>query len=217
MGGNRLPATLRATGLEIKALDIPQTTYTINSTASITAMNLIRTGSTFCNRIGRRVEMKNIRVSGIIQNLRTVAGEDYCRILIVYDRQTNGALPAIADIIQSTDQAAANTTNVFSGLNLNNRDRFKIIRDMRIFLPAATVTAGTISNQAQPDPVSPTYKIEMFSKLGGLLAQYKADSAPAVIGDIATGGLYLVVLGATAAASEGYQAALEVRLRFNDH
>lgn len=216
MGGTRLPATLRALGGEIKALDLPVNTFTLNSTGQVTSLNLIRVGSTFCNRIGRRIEMKNIRMSGIIQSLRTVAAEDYARILLVYDRQTNGAVPSLSDILQTTDQATANTTTSFSGMNLNNRDRFKILRDMRFYLPPITDTAGVITNAGPPDPMSKTYMVEAFVKLGGLLTQYKADSAPAVIGDIATGGLFLVTAGFQASGAEGYNTNLEFRLRFND-
>jgi len=52
--------------------------------------------------------------------------------------------------------------------------------------------------------------------LGGELTQYKADSAPAVIGDIATGGLFMLVLGNQAAGAEGYSVLGKTRLRFND-
>lgn len=219
MGGRtrNLPAGLRATGSEIKALDIPSTAYAITSTGVVTPLNLIQVGSSFFNRIGRRIEMKSIRVSGDVNLLRTVATEDYARIMIVYDRQTNGAVPTIQDILQTTTQAGANSTTSLSGVNLNNRDRFKIIRDKRLFLPAATDTAGVVTNAQPPDPVTNTYIIDMFAKLGGLVTQYKADSSPAVIGDIATGGLFLVTFGLVATGGEGYQAGLECRLRFNDH
>jgi len=211
------PAYLRSFRGEIKALDVPVQGYNINTSGSITCMNLIRIGSTFVNRIGRRVEMKNLRLTGILTPLRTNASEDYMRIMIVYDRQPNGAFPALADIIQTTDQAAANTTGVFSNINLNNRDRFIFLRDKRIALPSLTVTAGVVTNPGFIDPITTLTNFDFFVKLKGLVAQYKADSAPAVIGDIATGALLLVIVGGTASGSEGYQCSLESRLRFNDH
>jgi len=213
---NRIPATLRAGASEVKALDNGFSNYTINSTAAINPINLIQAGSSFFNRVGRRIEMKNVRVNGYVVVKATVTSEDYARIMIVYDRQTNGAVPAIADILQTTVQNGTNSTSSFSGVNLNNRDRFKIIRDMRIFLPSVTDTTGVLTNFAPVDPVTPTFNIDMFAKLGGLVTQFKADSSPAVIGDIATGGLYLITFGANASGAEGYQASLEVRLRYND-
>lgn len=219
MGGNgRMPGVLRSNSGEVKALDVPFTTYTLNTAMQITALNLIRTGSTFCNRIGRRIEMKNLRISGMVIPLRTQAVHDYCRIIVVYDRQTNGALPAQADILQTTDQAAANTSGAFSGLNLNNRDRFVTLMDDRFQLPALTLTAGQVTTPGFQDQTKESFFVERFIKLKGLLTQYKADSSPAVIGDIATGGLYLCTIGlANAAGAEGYSVDIETRLRFRDN
>lgn len=212
------PGQLRALTPEVKALDVPVTTYAINQTAVITSINLVRIGSTFCNRIGRRIEMASLRLTGFINALRTTNDEDYARIMLIYDRQTNGAVPAIADILQTTDQAAANTTTAQSGLNLNNRDRFVVLRDMRILLPAVTVASGVITAPGIVDPIKPQNNIDMFVKLKGLVTQFKADSAPAVIGDIASGGLFLVTYGsAFAAGSEGFNLTAEMRLRFTDN
>lgn len=212
------PAQLRVRGLAVekKAVDLAATTYALNQTAVITPINLIRVGSTFCNRIGRKINMKSVKVDGNINFIRTVNDEDYVRIMIVYDRQTNGALPAIADILQDTDQATANTTNSFSGANVNNVDRFQVLRDHRIHLPSFTYTAGQVSNLGGVDPVSTTFFIDDYIKLNGLLTQYKADSSPAVIGDIASGALYLVTFGSAVAGSEGYQFAAKLRLRYTD-
>lgn len=211
------PGILRSRGPELKALDVPKGLQAINTTAVITPLNLIRTGSTFCNRIGRKIEMTSIRVSGdVVQTGTNVPGIDYARIMIVYDRQTNGALPAIADILQTTDQATANTTSALSGMNLNNRDRFVMLRDTRLTLPDTTFVAGAQTFTGATDPVSKTFNIDMFVKLKDMLTQYRADSAPAVIGDIASGGLYLVTFGSQAAGAEGYSFNVETRLRYND-
>lgn len=219
MGGisRPLPGQLRGQlGPELKALDVPAANYTLNTTAQITPLNLIRTGSTFCNRIGRKIEMQSVRVSGRLNTANTVADEDYFRMMIIYDRQTNGALPAIADILQTTDQATANSTTSQSGINLNNRDRFIILRDLRIVPPSLTSTAGVVTNLGITDPISRLSNFDFFVKLKGLLTQYKADSAPAVIGDIASGGLYLVTYGGKASGSEGFSCILESRLRYLD-
>lgn len=214
-----LPGQLAARGAEVKALDVPSANYNVTSTAVITPLNLVQTGSTFCNRIGRRIEMKSIRVNGQLDFIttNTQTTYSYARIMIVYDRQTNGAIPSIADILQSTNQSTTNSTNSLSGLNLNNRDRFVVVRDQRITLPPVTFATGVATFQSQTDAVEPTFNIDMYSKLKGLLTQYKADSNPAVIGDISSGGLYLVTFGQLALGLTGYQATLECRLRFLDN
>lgn len=204
---------MRSLAPEIKALDVPAAVYNCNGTAVITPLNLIQTGSTFCNRIGRKVEMKNIRVSGRLNQIRSVNISDYVRIMIIYDRQTNGAVPSISDILQSTDQTTTNSTSILSGLNLNNRDRFVVIRDLRIAAPPFNDANETVG---ATDPLTVATNIDLFAKIPGYVTQYKADSSPAVIGDIASGGLYLVTFGGIAAGSEGYNAYLECRLRYLD-
>lgn len=214
--GNAMPGRLVSVRGEVNAVDLPAASYALNTTGSIVALNLVRSGSTYVNRTGRRIEMKNVRISGLLGALRTANASDYVRIAVVYDRQTNGALPSLSDVFQTTDQAAANTQTGFSGANLNNRDRFVILMDQRICVPSQTVTAGQISTPGWQDQQQSQIYVERFIKLGGLLTQFKADSSPAVIGDIATGGLYLITFGGIVAGSEGWSATLETRLRFTD-
>lgn len=212
-----LPGNLVSNRPEIKAVDIPVTSWNINTTAQIVPINLIQAGSTFCNRIGRKVEMASVRVSGMIRPAgNTTTVQDYARVLIVYDRQTNGALPAISDILQTTNQSTTNTTTSFSGININNRDRFTILRDNRYELPTVTDTAGVLTNKGLEDQAHSNYMIDQYIKLGNLCTQYKADSNPAVIGDIATGALFLVIFGSAASGSEGFTFEAELRLRYYD-
>jgi len=202
---------------EVKSLDIGIANYAVNTTAVITSLNLIRAGSSFFNRIGRKIEMKSIHLKGYLNPVRTNAAADYARVMLVYDAQTNGTAPAIADILQDTDQAGTNATGVFSSANLNNRDRFKILCDYRIVLPSLTVTAGVVTNPGFIDPVTAAFDLERFVKLKGLVTQFKADSSPAVIGDIATGGLFLVTFGGTPSGSEGFQFTGSFRIRYTDN
>lgn len=229
-----VPASLTAnlSSSELKALDVSLATaapggavLNFNSTGSIIPLNLVRVGSSFFNRIARRLEMKSLDISilpGSLQVTRS-AQEDLLRILVVYDRQTNGALPSISDILQDTEQSGTNTTVAYSGINLNNRDRFSIIMDKRIMLPGATATAGAITNPwpnsyggVTGDKVG-IGMIREYRKLKGLLTQYKADSSPAVIGDIATGGLYLITYSTYTAGSEIWAGVdWTCRLRYHD-
>jgi len=200
---------------EIKCVDLPETTLTLNASGAIGAINLIRAGSSYFNRIGRKINMKSVRCNFYLAPIRAVTVIDYVRIMLVYDKQANGALPSITDILQSTDQAGTNTTTNMSNANLNNRDRFKILRDQRITL-AAVAAGPPLQPTNMFDQVSPNTNIEWFVKLGGMETQFRADSAPAVIGDIATGALLLVTLGDFALGVEGYEMRVESRLRYWD-
>jgi len=210
-----LPSNYRSSSREVKALDLTQATYQFDTTGSIIPLNLMQAGSSFFNRIGRKIEMKNIRIVGNILPLRTGA-EDYARIMIVYDRQTNGAIPAMADMLETTPQNGTNNTTSYSGINLNNRDRFTLLRDMRLALPSVSVAGTVQTNLGIQDPVCPLCNIDMFVKLKGMVTQFKADSSPAVIGDVATGAIYLVTFALYAPGVAAWQIQLESRLRYND-
>jgi len=200
---------------EIKTLDQASgaITLNLNSTLNIQALNLIQTGSSFFNRIGRKIEMVSLYITGSIIGLRTAANSDYVRILVLYDRQTNGALPTATTVLSSYDQAGGTTTSNLVGMNPDERERFAVIMDERIFLP---ITATAPPSATGVDGVNTSFNIKRFFKLRNLLTHYKADSNPAVIGDIATGGLYICGIGAFAPGSEGYQAQLACRLRYKD-
>jgi len=223
----RSPSTLAQLGIynappyymkgEIKSVDIPSSSFGLSTTAVITPINLISAGSSYFNRIGRKITLKSLHVKLFLDNLRTTASADYLRIMVVYDGQSNGSLPSISDIIQDTDQTGTNATYSSSSTNLNNRDRFRVLADWRLVPPTCTNTAGVITNLSAIDPVQPLMDLERYIKLKGLSTQYKADSSPAVIGDIATGALLLVTYGRVASGSEGWRALGSLRLRYTDN
>lgn len=160
--------------------------------------------------------MKSLHVQGsFLVTGNATTQQQFCRMLIVYDKQPNGALPNFTDII--TDQinntgGDVKVSNPRSGLNLNNRDRFEIITDRRWVLPdiPATQVAGHYCCTAD------MLHFEIYSKLKDREVHYKADSSPGVIGDVATGSLLLVTLGDLTAGSEGWDAYINCRLRYSD-
>jgi len=219
-----IPGTLTTNGTEKKVLFTGTGTpgagaLALNSTGTIVALNLIQVGSSMFNRIGRRVEMVSVRFNCLLNplNVTRAAPMDYGRVIIVYDRQTNGAYPALADILQDTDQAGTNTRTQFSGLNMNNRDRFVTIMDIRMHLPFGQDTGGLLTNMFPSDTYAFKALNDEYRKLNKLTTHYKADSSPAVIGDISTGGLYLVSLAGSPAGSEIWEMYdWNVRLKYID-
>jgi len=110
---SRMPARLTSKTGEVKALVTSSGTaapggaaLACNSTGSIIPLNLIVAGSSFFNRVGRKIEMKSVLFEANIAPLAAARScvSDTLRILIVYDRQPNGANPTIANILQDTDQ-----------------------------------------------------------------------------------------------------------------
>jgi len=219
-----IPGLLYQTKTEKKVLftgtaDPTNATLAFNTTGNVVCINLIQVGSSMFNRIGRKVEMRSIRITGKLNTAavtRATLSPDHGRIMIIYDRQTNGANPAITDFLQDTDQAGTNTTDSFSGLNMNNRERFVTIMDKKFIIPQATATAGVLTNVFPNDCEIPV-RIDEFRKLRGLTTHFRADSNPAVIGDIATGGLFIISLSEEqTAGTELFNFEFNVRLKYVD-
>lgn len=214
-----LPANKYALGSEVKSLDI-----TVNqgftTSGLVTPINLVAAGSSFFQRIGRRIELKSLQTMLQLSPTPPQASDYYpsmtLRILIVYDSQTNGATPSVSDIIQSTNQVGTNFSGNLALLNLNNRDRFTVIRDIKLVSPGYSTDANNDVNfTGTADQRNWRTMIDEYStKCKGCLTQYKADSSPPVIGDISTGGLFLVTIGFGAISTWNLDGT--VRMRFKD-
>ena len=189
----------------------------LNTTPLVTPLNLVQSGAGFYNRIGRRIEMKSLHLTGLIHSTGKQADQDYCRLLVVYDRQTNGALPAASDILKDYDQSGSSSTGVFSGINPDNRERFVILADYRLAMPGTSDTAPGISANHAVDPVAPTFNINRFIPLKNLQTQFQAEHNPALIGDISTGAMYLVTMGSFASTTEPWRFDAKWRLRYRDN
>jgi len=213
-------------GGEIKSLDfcsptITATTlapFTLNNTPQIVVINPITIGSSMWNRIGRKISMKSIHLTGsfdpIVGNGTDITTS--CRLMLVYDKQTNGALPSYDDMFRDqyngpTDTNSSGANNFLAGINLNNRDRFEVIFDKRFILPPI--------NLGEPGIVTCTPDLAAFSYFANLKnreVHFKADSSTGVIGDISTGGLYIVTVADATNGNQSWGLWLKGRLRYSD-
>jgi len=198
---------------ETKAVDTGTVTYGCSNGGAYNCINLIRTGSTFTNRIGRKIAMQNVKIEGKFLTADEVQAS-YIRLVLVYDAQSNGSAITWSDVFKNYDQATAATSDVFSGVNLDNRDRFRIVMDKRYCLQS-TDSGG--KSDGDPQPTSCEYYINEWIKLNNVETQYKADSSPAVIGDIATGALWFMIYSDASNMGTFYQFTGNIRLRFTDN
>ena len=53
----------------------------LNTTPLVTPLNLVQSGAGFYNRVGRRIEMKSLHLTGLIHSTGKQADQDYCRLL----------------------------------------------------------------------------------------------------------------------------------------
>jgi len=212
-----LPAAWQPSGQEIKAIDGAFTNYTFRTPAAasnIVLLNGVQTGAAFYNRVGSRVEMKNLHLRGYLYNAATSLTTNL-RLLVIYDRQPTGGLPTISDILQSRDQTGATATTGDSEINLDNRDRFVILRDKQFYAPSCTNTAGVLTNGPQfPGNDDGQWDINIFIKLKGLGTHYKSSSNPTTIADISTGAMYMCFVASQ--SDSCWSANLQYRLRYED-
>lgn len=120
--------------------------------------------------------------------------------MLVEDLQANGVIATPADILQAV--------TVSSFINLNNRDRFKVIRDIEMTIGSFSNVATT-SYAAGPQ-ICP---VNIFKKTN-IPVTFEGTSA--AIGSISSGAIYLFLIGSSAAGANDAIAQLSCRVRFID-
>jgi len=183
---------------ELKVIDQEQTASAIDSTGDVTFINGVATGTDFTDRVGRKIYMKSISIRfHIVPATTSQATGNYVRLLVIYDSQTNGAAPLVADVLRSA--------SYLSHMNLNNRDRFKILMDKTFCMNCTTYTAGALT-AGSPVPK----KFNLYKKLSHeVIFQGTANT----VGSVATGGIFVIPI---AAADDIDALAFTSRIRFED-
>lgn len=203
-------AGARGMRLEKKVVDIAPTQYSPETTGTqLQLLNGCIAGSQNYNRIGRKIHMKSLQIHGEIHNTDASSGPVVVRLLIVYDKQSNGAAPTLAMIITSQTIAGATSSSVFDMVNLDNRDRFEIIRDKYYPLGVIDNTATQTYANGPGNCV-----VNEFIPLGGRETTYNAGTA-GTVGDIQSGALYMFLVSNQTAAA-GATSVLGFRTRFID-
>lgn len=187
--------------MEKKLIDTAQATYALDTTGSVTLMNGCSQGTDFTNRIGRKYTNVAVQLEGQIgpaDNVTQLVGSK-CRVMVVYDAQPNGALPAITDVL------TAATANSF--MNLNNRDRFKVLIDHNVTLGGVQETATqAVAACPNVDNVSYYKKVNL---------ETICDGTGATVADIQSGSIFLLTIGSQAAGL-GHIFVGALRVRFID-
>lgn len=195
MRSQQVPSTL----LEKKGVDtrlaINPILDTTNSAGSSHALNLIAPGTGSFNRIGRKVKLSGVRLKGnVLFSINQAAttgnlGGNQVRMVVVWDKQPSGSgtLPQFDTIFGCTSQAGTETSEYMDSIRYDNMGRFQILRDVFITCNPESENQAT----GTENYVLYTFKFDEYIKLGGRETVYGAQTSPAVIGDISTGGLYV--------------------------
>lgn len=194
-GLQRAPGVQRETGY----VDLATASYAMDTTGSVTLLNVVAQGAGVTQRVGKKIVLKGLQARGRMANGSTATTNDVA-FMIVYDKRPTGALPAVTDILTAADSTAMN--------NDANAGRFKILKRWDDVLLGNTTAAANYLDSM--------YKsADFFLPLKGLPTTYKAAGTGA-IGDIEEGALYLVTVGSSAAGTSAAALGLQFRLRFID-
>jgi len=187
--GSMYSAFQKSSGIEKKNIDDTAPKITSGATTwTINVLNDVAQGTTAITRIGRKILMKSLLVQGWVN----LSSPTVLRILIIYDRQPNGALPGATDVLTSNTLMAA--------MNLDNRDRFICLADIFPGDDAENLTGNATNG----------FGWKRFIKMN-LETIYGGNAGS--IADINTGSLLIMTncYGGTASSETGLQ-----RLRFVD-
>lgn len=157
------------------------------SSGNVLCFNLLAQGDDKDERGGNSVRWKSV-FSRITYTLHASATTTVARAILLWDRQSNGALPSVTDVLQAA--------NVRSSLNTDNSYRFKVISDQLVNLHTSR----------------PITTIKTFRKLN---RHQKYTDTTGVIGSVATNSLLLLTVSDQATNSPTVQ--YNIKSRFIDN
>lgn len=187
-------APQRPTG-ELKFIDVTGGNNPLASSAAFTAaelLNGLQTGATATTRIGRKINLKSLYMRYTVGLTATSTGGCQFRILVVYDKQANGAACTITNVLLTDDFKAPN--------NLSYRDRFVVLAD----------------ELTEPVSVQNNYQVvgTLFRKLN--LEQMFNDGNAGDITDITTGSIYVFCAQSGGVGTGAPLFDFTNRIRFTD-
>lgn len=220
-GTKRLILNAKATDprkVEAKAVDLPITTFPVDTTGKVQLINGLVVGANAFQRIGRKISLLSVRMTGYIQwaQAGTTPSTEYLRVALVYDKQPDGVSPTWAQVFTTVDSGGTATSTSTAQPNLDNKDRFIILRDMRYKADFVTANAGG------PPLIQPSAQTECkwvfdeFIRLKGIPTQYSATSNTGTVSDVQTGGLFVLTLGSSASVDTQYSSRIWTRVKYTD-
>lgn len=167
-----------------------------NGTAVLVPINMVNTGATAITAVGRVITMKSIHVR--LNTLTPAAAAPYaCRLLCVYDRSPNGALPIPTAVV------ANNTDGAAVLMNLGNSDRFSILFDEKF------ITGGS------PGADNACMWVDRYVKCS-LTSKALGNAFTGAIAGVEEGSVYLLALSSGTVTPGPTITEMATRVRFYD-
>lgn len=187
----------RAVQGEVKSVDtaLPTLVFTSNNATAATLLNDAVVGSDFFNRIGRKTIGRSLRIRGSVSNPYAGAiwnPADTLRFAVVYDKAANSGAPTWGNIFSGTDNAGTITSSVYSPININNRDRFIILREWELQVPSFYGTGGgALGSPAMAGsfPTGQELFVDMFVNLKKMETAFSGNG----LGAIQSGAIFITL------------------------
>lgn len=172
-----------------------------DTTGQVSDIGVVPTGTSVNTRVGKMVNLTGVQIRGTVKAASLTLSR--CALLLVYDREPNGAaLPGITDILQSASSNAQT--------NRDNAPRFKIVRRWDF---AMTGSAGAANPS---DNVIHLIDDYVPLKFGKYPQKYTAANTDGSNTGRIKGGLYLVTIGDVANGTTTPTGSIATRVEFED-
>jgi len=132
---------------ELLAEGISEQWLPINPT-TLNCISAVAQGDGPNERIGRKYQIVTVMVNGFVESQAAeaqanIAGQSWCRILFVLDRQTNGVESVGGQVMDITF-----TDRINSFRNLEFAARYQVLADVRLHFDPQIVNEGTVDSFA---------------------------------------------------------------------
>lgn len=189
---SKLEKQLKLQEGEWKYIDTVQTSTASVSAGALSLINGCTQGDGPSNREGTQIHIKSIQMRIRTEFNSGDASAGAVRVVLVQDKQANGAAPTVANIYATTTAVAVDALR-----NLDNRKRFKILAD-RTYIMSPNGDSG--------------YQDDIYLKKP-IVTQYNSGNA-GVVSDISSNSLYILI--ASDQAANGPFVAFYARVRFTE-
>lgn len=187
-------------GGELKFLDtaISLANIAVGTGALSGSLVVIPQADTESGRDGRQVIVKKLSIKGHVITDAAVLGQERVRILLIQDKQTNGALGTIENILETND------INAFR--NLENIHRFVVLKDMQVRMPPKQINTAATTSMIQCVPFSINTNLN-------IPIDYDSSATTGAIATQRSNGLFLIALTFNTNQSD---ITATCRIRFQD-
>ncbi len=159
------------------------TTWTSPASDLGQSLCLIPQGVTEITRVGRKVCVHDVSFRGAIHQAAgttVTTGHNICRIMLIHDKQCNGANATMTDIYENS------TTGIHSFRNLANQGRFRVLwkTQFKFNNPAFAGDGTTQDHPAQIIPFNFYRKVDL---------PIEYDGTAGAIGELQSNNIFLTI------------------------